>query len=56
MQDKRAEETDNKKDVCVLCGKETPYDRKTHIDLRTYYVEGCGQLCRECWYKTDGSC
>lgn len=40
---------------CVLCKKDTPYLRSTHIDLRMYYVEGCGQLCEDCWYKTDSS-
>jgi len=46
----------DEKDHCVLCGKETPYNRTTHIGLRYYYVEGLGQLCAECWQKTDGSC
>jgi len=32
-------------DVCVLCGKETPYLRSTHIDYRIGYVEGLGQTC-----------
>jgi len=37
------------KEECVLCGKTTEYDRETHIDYRNYYVEGCGQLCKECY-------
>jgi hypothetical protein len=32
-------------DKCVLCGKETPYTKSTHIDLREGYVEGAGQGC-----------
>jgi hypothetical protein len=32
-------------DKCVICGKETPYLRSTHIDLRVGYVEGGGQGC-----------
>ena len=32
-------------DHCVICGKETPYLRSTHIDLREGYVEGGGQGC-----------
>lgn len=32
-------------DTCVICGKETPYLRSTHIDLRNGYVEGSGQGC-----------
>jgi hypothetical protein len=32
-------------DKCVVCGKETPYTKSTHIDLREGYVEGAGQGC-----------
>jgi hypothetical protein len=32
-------------DKCVICGKETPYLRNTHIDYRIGYVEGAGQGC-----------
>lgn len=32
-------------DVCVICGKQSPYRRSTHIDLRQGYVEGAGQGC-----------
>jgi hypothetical protein len=42
------EEESNKSlqyDHCVICGKETPYLRSTHIDLREGYVEGGGQGC-----------
>ena len=35
----------NEKDKCVICGKETPYLRSTHIDHRIGYVEGAGQGC-----------
>lgn len=41
-------EEDMKKDEfdkCVICGKETPYKRSTHIDHRIGYVEGGGQGC-----------
>jgi len=44
------------KDKCVSCGKETEYEQETHIDYRMYYVEGAGQLCRECFervYKVE---
>ena len=44
------------KDKCVMCDKETQYNKNTHIDHRTYYVEGCGLLCKNCWDKTyEGS-
>jgi hypothetical protein len=36
-------------DKCVMCGEETIYPKNMHIDYRMYYVEGVGQLCRECY-------
>ncbi len=39
----------NMKERCVLCGAITPYDRETPIDERLHYVEGCGQLCKNCY-------
>ena len=36
-------------DNCVLCGKQTQYKTSTHIDMRTGYVEGVGQLCGICY-------
>jgi hypothetical protein len=35
----------DEKDKCVICGKESPYTRSTHIDMRIGYVEGGGQGC-----------
>lgn len=37
------------KDKCIMCGKETAYDFETHVDLRTGYIEGAGQLCSMCY-------
>ena len=37
------------KDLCIICGVETPYDFETHIDMRLGYIEGAGQLCRSCF-------
>lgn len=34
-----------------MCGKETAYDFETHIDYRTGYIEGAGQLCIKCYAK-----
>jgi hypothetical protein len=42
----------NKKDKCVICGCETQYDEFDHIDLRYFYIEGCGQLCPKCFDDT----
>jgi hypothetical protein len=39
------------KETCVLCGTETPYDETTHIDYRYGYIEGAGQLCKECYNR-----
>jgi hypothetical protein len=35
----------NNKDICVMCGIETPYSIGTHIDYRIGYIEGAGQGC-----------
>ena len=43
-------------DHCVICGKQSPYKRSTHIDLRVGYVEGAGQGCFDpqmCSQKTN---
>lgn len=40
------------KDSCILCGKETPYEFETHIDNRSGYIEGMGQLCVSCYRGT----
>jgi hypothetical protein len=38
-------------EICILCGKETTVDINTHVDYRTGYIEGAGQLCTECNLK-----
>lgn len=38
-------------ELCVLCGAETTYFKSTHIDYRTGYIEGAGQLCLKCWNR-----
>lgn len=43
------------KETCILCGKETHEEITTHIDFRTGYIEGAGQLCLECYKKGDTS-
>lgn len=39
-------------DVCVSCGKDTPYMNTENINNRHFYIEGAGQLCKECYDKT----
>ena len=36
---------------CILCGKKTTVSKTTHIDFRDGYIEGAGQLCRDCYMK-----
>ena len=38
-------------DTCIMCGVETPYKRNVHIDMRTGYIEGAGQLCSKCYNR-----
>ena len=41
----------NEYDKCVMCGKDTPYLRSTHVDRRCGYVDGAGQTCEDCYNK-----
>jgi len=36
---------------CIMCGNQTTTLKTTHVDFRTGYIEGAGQLCRECYMK-----
>jgi hypothetical protein len=40
-------------ETCVMCGVETTTLKTTHVDFRYGYVDGAGQLCRECYIKED---
>jgi len=35
-------------DRCVLCKAPTNFEKNDPIEMRTGYVEGCGQLCSSC--------
>lgn len=37
-----------KKVKCAFCGNETEYDVNIPIEYRNSYVEGIGQICKEC--------
>ena len=37
------------KEKCVSCKKETEVPTITHVDYRTFYMQGSGQLCKACW-------
>ena len=43
------EKTKDEVDKCITCGADTPYTINTHIDMRLYYIEGAGQLCKKCF-------
>jgi len=36
---------DDEPEVCLVCGKLSPYLKSTHIDMRTGFIEGVGQGC-----------
>jgi hypothetical protein len=42
---------ENAVEKCAICGVETTTLKTTHIDYRTGYIDGAGQLCRECYIK-----
>lgn len=41
--------TASKTERCVICGKNTHVPIDLHIDLRSNYIEGAGQLCEACY-------
>ena len=38
---------------CIMCGKKTTTLKTTHVDFRYGYVDGAGQMCRECYLGED---
>lgn len=38
---------------CIVCDIETPEPISKHIDYRSYYIEGAGQLCKECFFNIN---
>ena len=43
------EHMNNPIEKCVSCGIDTEYKFNDHIDFRFGYIEGAGQLCKECY-------
>ena len=41
-----------KKETCVLCGRLAEEEKEQQVSEREYYIEGAGQLCRECYQET----
>jgi len=42
------------KEKCILCAVDTEYNIDENINNRYFYVEGAGQLCKDCYDKTYG--
>lgn len=36
---------------CVVCGAMTDIPQILPIENRSCYIEGCGQICRQCYQK-----
>ena len=48
----RAEPGDSAgKEYCILCGRMTEAAKEQPVSEREYYIEGAGQLCRNCYGK-----
>ena len=47
-------ETNDTTEKCVICGRDTPYKISTPINQREFYLEGSGQICLHCHYKSYG--
>lgn len=45
----------NKNEICVYCGKDTGVLRSTPIEIREFFLEGCGQLCEACYYSINNN-
>jgi hypothetical protein len=41
------------KEICVICGAKTKVHSDEHIDKRTLYIRGAGQLCDSCGKKLE---
>jgi len=37
-----------KNEKCIMCNVETDVPRSMHVDVRVNYIDGAGQLCRNC--------
>ena len=46
----QAEDVSEEIELCVLCNQPTNYKISDHIDKRTDYIEGMGQICSRCSY------
>ena len=53
MKDKKTnigtDKIDSEYEKCVICHKLTEYKVNQDISERRYFIEGCGQLCEDCY-------
>lgn len=45
--------SDDEYEKCVICKKQTNVLKSTPVKDRKYYVEGAGQLCKECFFEMN---
>lgn len=45
---------ENSTEKCIRCGKETGISVEIPIEKRYYYVDGSGQMCKECYEEVYG--
>ena len=38
-------------EVCISCGKVTDVPKTMVVQKRDNYIDGAGQVCRECGYR-----
>jgi len=50
INDEKELDKENAIEKCVVCGKETEYTYNISISERQFYIEGAGQLCKQCYY------
>lgn len=49
--DKRSHMIAGEKECCILCGKVTEAVKDQPLSERKFYIEGAGQLCKECYQE-----
>ena len=55
MASETSENTAEKTEQCILCGKDTGVPFSTPVSLRKNYLRGCGQLCEDCCAELNRS-
>ena len=43
--------SDDTFEQCIFCKNETNYKISQPITTRCFYIEGCGQLCNQCYFQ-----